>query len=278
MAEYIPTVYISGPMSGLPEFNYPAFGEAAQEMRAMGWNVINPAENHGGRTDLPKEEYFRADIPLVAGADAIYMLKGWEVSVGAQLEFAVARACGVRALTYHNGPQSPGVAMEYDDAYRYGWEVRTKASEGPRVEYAHEHPVFGALKRWPGETAITRPETGIKKEVDSDEPDLALDAGSRAFRTILDNLWDLHMAKRKDYTGGGHPLANYLNSGRSIGVDAIDIMFARAYEKMHRISALRLSGAAPENESIIDSLYDVANLSLLQVMRLTPGSGYDTDA
>ncbi len=288
MADYKPKVYISGPMTGLPEFNYPAFNTAAVEMRALGWEVINPAENHGGRTDLPREEYFRQAIPWVARCDAILMLEGWRHSEGARLEFAVARMCGVRTLVC---TQTPSSALAYQDMSRE--HVKTKAV----IKSKERAPNSGALDSWPN----ARSENDIEKKTEPDESALApeirlvrcdlpieecfpvepslseADAGTIAFRNILINLWNLHMAKRKDYTGGGHPLANYINSAKSIGVDANDIMFARAYEKMHRISALRRSGKAPENESIVDSLYDVANLSLLQVMRLTPGSGYDTD-
>ena len=37
-------VYLSGPMTGLPDFNRPAFHAAAAALRAQGYVVINPAE------------------------------------------------------------------------------------------------------------------------------------------------------------------------------------------------------------------------------------------
>ena len=52
MATVSGPIYLSGPMTGLPEFNYPAFHEAARRWRAIGWDVINPAEHFEGRTDL----------------------------------------------------------------------------------------------------------------------------------------------------------------------------------------------------------------------------------
>jgi len=36
--------YISGPMTGLPEHNFPAFNAAAAYYRERGFEVINPAE------------------------------------------------------------------------------------------------------------------------------------------------------------------------------------------------------------------------------------------
>ena len=38
-------IYLAGPMSGLPELNYPAFHAKAAELRAAGHHVENPAEN-----------------------------------------------------------------------------------------------------------------------------------------------------------------------------------------------------------------------------------------
>ena len=39
-----PTFYICGPMRGIPQFNFPAFDEAAELARAQGLIIINPAE------------------------------------------------------------------------------------------------------------------------------------------------------------------------------------------------------------------------------------------
>lgn len=37
-------IYISGPMSGMPEHNFPAFNAEAARLRALGYDVVNPAE------------------------------------------------------------------------------------------------------------------------------------------------------------------------------------------------------------------------------------------
>jgi len=44
------TIYLSGPMSGLPGFNFPAFHAAAAKLRADGFTVLNPAETDNGDT------------------------------------------------------------------------------------------------------------------------------------------------------------------------------------------------------------------------------------
>ncbi len=39
-----PTIYIAGPMSGYPQYNFPAFDEARDELRENGWQVVSPAD------------------------------------------------------------------------------------------------------------------------------------------------------------------------------------------------------------------------------------------
>jgi hypothetical protein len=67
----IDVVYVSGPMRGRPDFNHPTFNEVADVLRDRGLGnedddhprVTNPAENFGGRTDLPI-----APAPLASAA------------------------------------------------------------------------------------------------------------------------------------------------------------------------------------------------------------------
>lgn len=37
-------IYISGPMTGLPEKNFPAFNAEANRLRALGFDVVNPVD------------------------------------------------------------------------------------------------------------------------------------------------------------------------------------------------------------------------------------------
>lgn len=84
------TVYIAGPMTGLPEFNYPAFHAVAIQWRNCGWTVLNPAESFGGRTDLPYKRYMRNALKLVMKAGAVALLPGWGMSKGACMEVLTA--------------------------------------------------------------------------------------------------------------------------------------------------------------------------------------------
>lgn len=88
-------VYISGPMTGLPEFNYPAFFMAAEIIRSHGHEPINPAE---GMTDMDKPWvwYMRRALRMLLDADEVWMLPRWQRSKGARLERIVALALGMR--------------------------------------------------------------------------------------------------------------------------------------------------------------------------------------
>lgn len=87
-------LYLAGPMTGLPEFNYPTFNRYARMLRDRGHVVFNPAEAHEGETGLPLEKYFELDLPEVCRADAIAVLPGWRDSRGAQIEVDLARHLG----------------------------------------------------------------------------------------------------------------------------------------------------------------------------------------
>jgi hypothetical protein len=95
------TVYICGPMRGIPEFNFPAFDAAAARFRAAGWDVISPAEmdrshglnekGHTGKDVFTNDEiraFIHRDYGAIVGTlraengDALAVLPGWHNSVG----------------------------------------------------------------------------------------------------------------------------------------------------------------------------------------------------
>lgn len=88
-------VYIAGPMTGIPEFNYPAFHAAAKLLRAVGYTVVSPAEIHGNDTERPWEDYLRRDLVALMSCDALALLPGWSGSRGARLEKHVADELGM---------------------------------------------------------------------------------------------------------------------------------------------------------------------------------------
>lgn len=109
-------VYTAGPMTGIPQFNFPAFDEAAAYLRGLGYEVVSPAElddpvdraaalaspdgsalSYGTGVKKTWGAFLARDVKLIAddGIEAVFCLPGWEKSRGARLETFVAFLCGV---------------------------------------------------------------------------------------------------------------------------------------------------------------------------------------
>lgn len=97
-----PAIYISGPMTGLPDLNYQAFAQCAKQLRATGWEVVNPAEHFGGAQDLPRHKFLAADVlALVQKCWGVVLLPGWHESEGAKLEAQIALDLGYEFNLWH---------------------------------------------------------------------------------------------------------------------------------------------------------------------------------
>lgn len=124
-------VYIAGPMTGLPGYNFDAFNAKAAELRAEGWHVENPAE-HGHIDGAGWADYLRWDISRIATCGSIFLLPGWSASKGATLEVLIGKALGVQFL---GGPltEAAPVAIDYDGVYNIvrgtGYVTRGQADE-----------------------------------------------------------------------------------------------------------------------------------------------------
>lgn len=84
--------YIAGPMTGIPEFNRPAFFKAAEDMAKSGYTVLNPAILPDG---LEQHHYMDICLAMVRCCTAIVALHGWEQSDGAKVEVALGRKLGM---------------------------------------------------------------------------------------------------------------------------------------------------------------------------------------
>jgi hypothetical protein len=90
-------VYISGPMTGIADLNFPAFNLAAAMLRQKGVEAVNPAEVNPDSA-MPWEQCMRADIKALCDCDTIALLPGWERSRGAHLEVHIAHRLGMRVV------------------------------------------------------------------------------------------------------------------------------------------------------------------------------------
>lgn len=93
------TIYVAGPMTGLPDFNYPAFNAAAATLRAQGHTVLNPAEN-----PVPPcgtwQGYMRLALAQLVQCECIVLLPGWAESKGALIERKLAQVLGMDVLHF----------------------------------------------------------------------------------------------------------------------------------------------------------------------------------
>ena len=87
-------VYISGPITGMPDDNRQDFQDAEDWLKYNGYSVVNPHRlNHKhGKT---WGEYLRVDIiAMMESCDKIYLLDGWTHSDGARIEYNLAKGLG----------------------------------------------------------------------------------------------------------------------------------------------------------------------------------------
>src|SRR6185436_15400436 len=98
-------VYISGPMTGIANFNREAFDTAAATLRAQGYTVLSPAEmDHNTdpkvRASMQYADYIRRDVAALLGDGMthMYMLPGWRDSKGARLEHHLAQVLGMTII------------------------------------------------------------------------------------------------------------------------------------------------------------------------------------
>lgn len=103
-------VYLAGPMTGIPQFNFPLFDSVAEDLRRQGIDIRSPAEmddhetrqaalaspdgapGSGTTNGETWADFLARDVKLIAdGVSAVAALPGWERSKGARLEVFIAR-------------------------------------------------------------------------------------------------------------------------------------------------------------------------------------------
>ena len=87
-------LYIAGPMTGIKDFNYPAFRRAVSLLTNHGYEVESPHVNgeDGGHDRFTYEDFIRMGLQQLLSCEAVCLLDGWEKSRGVAMELYVARA------------------------------------------------------------------------------------------------------------------------------------------------------------------------------------------
>jgi len=84
--------YLAGPMSGIADFNYPAFEKAEYELEISGIKILSPHKLYSDSVPgtLKYEDYLKTGFRALLTCDGIILLKGWGRSKGARRELDIA--------------------------------------------------------------------------------------------------------------------------------------------------------------------------------------------
>ena len=99
--ENIKRIYLSGPISGIADNNFPEFNRICKVLRNHGYYVYNPAEDHEG--PMSWKYYMQKDIRIMLNLslDAIIVMPGWNDSPGVDVElFNATKLLKIPAYEY----------------------------------------------------------------------------------------------------------------------------------------------------------------------------------
>ena len=91
-------VFISGPMTGYPEYNKTAFKEKENELTKKGYSVVNPWKDWLVESDATWEHCMYLALEELIECDYIVYLEGSEKSRGSIVERRFANKLGIELL------------------------------------------------------------------------------------------------------------------------------------------------------------------------------------
>lgn len=93
-------IYIAGPVSGLPNYNRPAFDECESKLISLGYEVVNPHKicDCLDPTFDSHADYMKICLHGLLDCDAIVFLDGYQDSKGSKIEAIVALHTGIQRV------------------------------------------------------------------------------------------------------------------------------------------------------------------------------------
>lgn len=91
-------IYISGPITGIEDY-MKNFDKAEKELKSVGFSVVNPAKVLSQMPeDTEYEEYMEMSMMMLSMCSHIYLLDGWEKSMGSNREYGYALASDITIM------------------------------------------------------------------------------------------------------------------------------------------------------------------------------------
>ena len=312
-----PTVYIAGPMRGYTKFNFPMFDYASILGEHLGYRILSPADmdrldGFDPETNSADQFFMKKAITRDIDAllsldpdrgDFVALLPGWQASVGARAEAAVATWLGLplrSALSFTDTiPAIPGedrfvfLGRTWNrdgDAFLDAEALRQKGTytirlvtpkgdnfdldfTGPpnmSVETvspasAYREIIRFLLDRREEVAAIAGPQvTARMTPIDIFASILGEKLyGHPRFYEILLDMARLHSAKNHDYAGTSDPLKN-LHLTQHMGIAPWKGVTVRLGDKWSRLAAFAASNELlVKDESVVDTFTDTAVYAIL---------------
>lgn len=160
-------IFISGPITDKPGGNKEVFFKAEYRLKRLGYSVFNPAWcQYGVVTEFTKDDMHSIDFAALNRCDAIYMLKGWQYSIGARAEYEHAKALGKEILREGDPITDP---LKYG---KYDWE-----SWKNKLPDSLDSKKIDSLEKWRNDFAecYTVNITNLRKEVEAIKESIGTD-------------------------------------------------------------------------------------------------------
>lgn len=234
-------LYLSGPMLGVAEHNFPAFHRAARVLRRADYVVRSPAEFAPSTTHRPPDrtEILRRDLVYLVACDGIALLPGWRGSRGATFELLVAAQIGLQIFEFVDDDDDDDDLDDVPEAISCGGLVILRPYACSLADAATLHASAERATTPPGDAdyeALVR--TSVCREADdavNGPRQATYGAPARNFARIA-ALWEAYLAGKYGFAEGVTP--------DDVAALQILVKIARLEHGYHRDSVVDVAGYA----------------------------------